>query len=130
MFLTVIFSLFSYLHTYYFHYSKESASWWQYGYKEAVESTEQIKDQYNKVIIDKSIEQAYAFWLFYSKFDPKIYQTNFSKENFDKYYFNNQKSGDSKTLYVSAAKGFPQDYKLIKTIYYPDGTEVVKIGEK
>ena len=128
--LIIILALSSYLHTYYIHYSKESASWWQYGYWETVESTEQIKGQYNKVIIDRSIEQAYAFWLFYSKFDPKTYQTQFSKNHFDKYYFDQQDINSDRTLLVSTSKNFPPGYKEVKTIYYPDGEAAIKIGEK
>ncbi len=126
--LLIILSLLDYLHNYYSHYPSESAGSWQYGYKEAVETTVTLQNNYEEVIIHPSIEQAYTYWLFYTKYDPKTYQNLGNSGHFDKYYF----SATQKTtgqLFVSSASNFPNTYSLLNTIYYPDGTQAIKIGE-
>lgn len=120
-----------YIHNYFIHYPVEKASFWQYGYKEAVIESQKYKDQFQKIVVDKSIEQAYVFWLFNTKYDPEKYQREGSRYHFDKYYFDSQKPPESATaLYISEPGKFPQSFILLKTIYYPDGTEAIKIGHK
>lgn len=126
----VAFALFSYLHNYYGHYKSETAPWWQYGYKEAALESQMLKEKYDYVIVDSSIEQAYAFWLFYTKYDPKTYQVRSHRNNFDKYFFDNLKVGENNSLFITPAGNLPADYKLIKTISGPNGAEIIRIGEK
>ena len=75
-----------------------------------------------------TIEQAYVFWLFNTKYDPKSYQKTGSRYHFDKYYFEAKPPTDSRELYISDPGTFPGGFEVVKTIYYPDKTESVKIG--
>lgn len=127
-FVIVVFAfILNFTHNYFIHYPKEDSAWWQYGYKEAVIESSKLSRQYNRIIIDSSIEQAYIFWLFYTKRDPLNYQSQDNRNKFDNFYFNEKevKKGD---LFVSTTTHFPQNINLIKTIKYPDGTEAIKIG--
>ncbi len=121
-------SLLLYLHNYYNHYPKDHAESWQYGYKQAVEASRSLESGFEKVIIDPSIEQGYAYWLFYTKYDPASFQTLGSREHFDKYYFQSKKPEGSSQLFVSTAAHFPQGYKALVVINFPSGKEAIKIG--
>lgn len=116
-----------YLHNYYVHYWHDNASWWQHGYLQAVSKTKVVKNNYNRIIVDPSIEQAYIFWLFGTKYDPKSYQINGNKEHFDKYYFTPVQPENSKDLFVTA-KSLPQEFDIIDTINFPNGEKNISIG--
>lgn len=126
--LFAISSFFIYLHNYYVHYPYMKAEFWQFGYKEAAIESEKLKDSYQKINVDRSIEQAYAFWLFNSKYDPATYQREGSRYHFDKFYFDSSKPTNSNELFVSDAELFPSGFTIVKTIYYPSGEEAIKIG--
>lgn len=117
-----------YLHNYWQHYPVEKASFWQYGYNEAALESGKIKDDYDRILIDKTIEQAYIFWLFNLKYDPGKYQESGSLEHFDKFYFNAKPPQTPNELYISDAGHFPGNFEIEKTIYYPDGSEAIRIG--
>ena len=120
-------SLLVYLHNYYRHYSKDEASWWQYGYLPAVLRTEELKNSYDRIIIDPSVEQAYIFWLFGSKYDPQSYQRNGTKEHFDKYYFGKIQTLNPKDLLVTA-NSLPPDFEITGSINFPNGEKNILIG--
>ena len=126
--LTVIISIsvFGYLHNYYYHYPHDLASWWQFGYDQAAVETAKLKDNYQKIIVDHSIEQAYIFWLFNLKYDPKAFQKNGSRSQFDKFYFDAKAPENHDELFVSTS--LPSSFEVVKTIYYPDGRQAIKIG--
>ncbi|MDP2692005.1 MAG: hypothetical protein Q8O88_00010, partial [bacterium] len=126
--LAVVLSTAVYLHMYWFHYPYDMASFWQYGYRDAALETIKLKDNYQKIYVN-SLEQAYIFWLFNTKYDPALYQKSGSRRNFDKFYFDT-KPTEPNSLLVAPAEGFPSNFKVIKTINYPDGTPVIKIGFK
>lgn len=127
--LVLIFISFSiYIHNYFSHYPYEKASFWQYGYKEAVLESQKLKNDYSKIIIDGTLEQAYIFWLFYTNFDPRIYQSHGSRENFDKFYFHSKRPQASNELFISANDVFPAEFEVIKIIYDYQGKAVIKIG--
>lgn len=122
----VFFSLISYLHNHYAHYSKDHAGWWQYGYLQAANDTEALKNQYEKIVVDRSVEQGYIFWLFATKYDPGTYQKEGTKDHFDKYYFGSEEQTSNIHLYVGVS--LPDEFEVTKTIYYPNGKEAIKIG--
>ena len=124
----IVGSFFVYLHNYYIHYPQEAASSWQYGYREAVLESEKLKNHYAAVFVDKSLEQAYIFWLFTTGYDPARFQQEGSRSHFDKYYFETKPPTLPNELFASIAENFPSGFSVIKTIYYPDGSEAVKIG--
>jgi len=127
-FLIISITTLTYLHNYYKHYPIDHSAAWQYGYKEAALASIKLKNNYDKVIIDPSLEQAYIFWLFNSKYDPKLYQTQGSKEHFDKFYFNDNTDPNPKNLYIYTQTMFPNKFKTIETIYDPLGKEIIKLG--
>jgi len=130
-----------YLHQYYVHTNYELSRNWMYGRKEAVELTEKIKNNYEKVLVSLRVDMPHIFWLFYTKYPPNKYllkggtsSGGFEEKNhFDKYefrYFNYySEEPNNKILMVGAPNDFPQDANVIKTIYYLDGTEALKIVE-
>src|SRR3990167_11285024 len=119
----IILSVGLYIHNYFTHYPFNKADFWQYGYKEAVVESEKVKNQYEKINIDHSIEQAYVFWLFNTKYDPKTYQKEGSRYHFDKYYFDAKRPENPNELFIADVGNFPGGFEVVKTIYYPNGTE-------
>ena len=119
-------SIFPYLHNYYTHYQHDYSFWWQYGNREAVDETEKLSSQYQKIKVSGSIDQAYIFWLFNTKYDPVAYQKLGSRDHFDKYYFNQQAPVSSNELYVDT--NLPANFQTVKTINYPNGETAIKIG--
>ena len=122
-----------YLHNYYKHYAIHSAKDWQYGYKEAAIESERQKSNFAKISISEDFEQAHIFWLFYTRYEPTSFQKYGNRGQFDKFYFGQKKSDvelskNDTELFVSYADIFPKNFKVVKTIYYPDGQEAIKIG--
>ncbi len=62
-----------YLDMYFVQQNPEFSEYWQYGYKQAVEYTEKVKQKYKKVVVSTNLEQSYMFFLFYTKYDPNKY---------------------------------------------------------
>lgn len=124
----ILVSFLIYLENYWLHYPYEKASFWQYGYNQAVTESEKHKDRFEKIVVDRSIEQAYAFWLFNLRYDPKAYQEKGSRYGFDKYIFDAKPPQNASELFIADAKYFPQGFNTLATIYYPDGTEAIMIG--
>ena len=121
-------SIITYLHNYWSHYPYDKADFWHFGYKEAVFESEKLKDQYQKINIDHSLEQAYVFWLFNTKYDPTSYQKLGTRNHFDKYYFDAKPPINPNELFIAVTGTFPGGFEVVKTIYYPDGEEAIKIG--
>jgi len=63
-----------YLDQYYIHYPKKSSQEWQYGYKNVVNKIYPIKDNYSSIIFTSKYGQPYIYWLFYSQYNPRVYQ--------------------------------------------------------
>jgi 4-amino-4-deoxy-L-arabinose transferase-like glycosyltransferase len=68
------------LHNYFTRYKVEAATWWEYGYREAIAFCEDVKDDYDGIVIvapDRAFMAEYrtnpydyAFALFYARCDP------------------------------------------------------------
>ena len=130
---TLAISLALYLHNYYTHYAIHSAKEWQYGYKEAAIESEKLKNEFQKISVSGDFEQAHIFWLFYTEYDPESFQKYGNQGQFDKFYFGQKKSDvelskNESELFISYAQTFPQNFKVLKTIYYPDKSAAIKIG--
>lgn len=125
--LVVFVSFFDFLHNYLSHYNLYASDAWQFGYKEAVIKSQQLSNN-RKIIIDKSIEQAYIFWLFYTQENPASYQKNGNRTGFSNYYFEKPAGNINGLVFVSSASAFPDNYQLLDTIFFPDGTSAVKVG--
>lgn len=126
-------SFINYLHNYYMHYAIYSAPQWQFGYRQTVIETQILKERFDKISISEEFEQPHIFWLFYTGYSPIDFQRFGNRGQFDKYFFGQKatdaiKAANPRELYVSTAVDFPTNFKLLKTINYPDGQEAIKIG--
>lgn len=119
-----------YLHNYYVHYPIDKADVWQYGFKEAAIESSQLKNSFDQIKISRSIEQAYIYWLFYTKYDPKLYQLYGSNKHFDKYYFDLEKPDSNNELFVSFidSPNYPKNSKIIRMISLPSGKQIISLS--
>lgn len=67
-----------YLQRYYLHYPIESWRWWQIGYKEAFSYVLDHQNQYNQIVVNNSYEPSLIRYLFYSRYDPGLFHTQFT----------------------------------------------------
>ena len=135
-----------YLHQYYVHTNYEASSYWLHSRKEAVEATEKLKNQYDRVLISPRVEVPLDFWLFYTKYSPEKYLNEGGtisggfaddRNHFDKYEFKyfdyNNLPKDQKILLVGTNNSLPNDFpglaNIIKTIYNRDGTNALLFAE-
>lgn len=67
-------NIFYYLDQYYVHYPYQSSQYWQYGYKQLINKIAPIKNNYSQIIMTPKYGQPYIYWLFYTQYNPEIYQ--------------------------------------------------------
>ena len=113
---------------------------WLYGRKEAAQTTETLKNNYERVIVSTKLEQSHEFWLYYIKYDPAKYQKEGGtvsggfledRNRFDKYLFRpidfNKQRSEAKTLFVSLPEEAPSNIKPLKVIKYLNGEDAIYI---
>ncbi len=135
-----IFNFSFFINQYFVQQNYYYASEWNYGYRELVDFLKPIHTKYKKVIVSSQgyLDQSYIFFLFYNKYDPHKYLTEGGTQasGFDKfsnYEFRPFDINDNKNLpalHVGTAKGIPEESQVIKQIYFPDGTEAMRVAEK
>lgn len=76
-----------YLKYYYFDWPAHSAESWGDGHKQMVEYISQNNGKYDKVVISGHYWQPYIYTLFYTNYDPVLYQQNGDNREFGKYKF-------------------------------------------
>ncbi len=115
-------------HTYTTHYKKEYSGEWQYGYREAIQYAESVKDDYDVIVLTESIGRPYIYTLFYGKYDLSFFQTtknaSFDKEGFynvyrfGKYRFvrHVNEKYEGRVLYILPVNEVPQNAKVLKNI--------------
>lgn len=121
-----------YTHMYFFHTNSDYSSYWQYGYREAVMET---ADEKKSVIYLADIEQAYIFYLFYTKKNPLDYireggSSRIVKKCFsiDNAYFGKCEDRINTGSIVISAKYIPVDFQYDrKDILYPNGEKALTI---
>lgn len=75
LFYGVYLSAFVYfLDAYFVHVPKHNSKYWEYGYKQIVETVSSIQSKYKKVKVQQSFAQPYIYFLFYQKYPPAEYQ--------------------------------------------------------
>ena len=74
--LTAFYSLgFTYfLDAYFVHLPAHDSVYWNYGYKQVVETVTPIKKNYKFIKVQQSFAQPYIYFLFYQRYDPAKYQ--------------------------------------------------------
>jgi hypothetical protein len=63
-----------YLDSYFIHLSKHDSKYWEYGYKQIVETVSPIQSEYGTIKVQQSYAQPYIYFLFYQKYSPAKYQ--------------------------------------------------------
>ncbi len=131
-----------YLSNYYSHYAKEYSGEWQYGYREAIQFIQPIKNQYNSIVMTENIGRAYAYVLFYEQYNPeqlwKAIDASFDAAGFYNVYglgtyrFVKEGIGEGKlkTLYILGPKDVPAGVRILKTITLLNGEPVLIIFDK
>ncbi len=140
----VFFSIYLFLHNYFVHFPKNFSYEWQYGYKQAVEEAERLKNNYDYIAFTNGYGRPYIYVLFYTNITPLEYwkQRSESRDIFGfytvtkagKYFFREQLVDPSdvgkKVLYVGRKQDIPNDFKKIKTINFLDGNSAFVIAER
>ena len=135
-------SVFYYLHNYYAHYPTEFSGEWQYGYKETVDTVEELEDNYDRVVMTKNLGRPYIYFLFYKKYFPQQfwqYENQIVKEpmgfvevqGFDKYEFrefNEDKDSHlKKALFITSSISVPERANILKTVRLLNGRPILAI---
>jgi len=139
--LTFYFLLFTdfllYLHFYYSHYPKIYSSYWQYGYKQAINFLKSNEDKYEAIYLTNNYGRAYMYYLFYSQLNPKITQELIISEGQEKMsdikqlgkiFIGQVPTYGHKILWI-ASPGEKQNGKLLTTIDDLNNNRVFEIWE-
>ena len=129
-----------YEHMYWVHMPKEYSYSSQYGLKELVDFVKKNESVYKNIVISDRYDQPYILFLFYSKYDPVVFQ----KENiltlrdqfgfstvreFGKYRFitfgkwEEVRGSYPNSLIIGTPTQIPQEANIIKRIYGSNGFE-------
>lgn len=144
IFCFLLFSVFNfsyYLNQYFVQLNYYDSKDWQFGYKEAVEKLELLKDRYKEIVIsdNQPLDKSYMFFLFYLKYNPSEYQKIGEKgaggyaahHSFGNFVFRpiNWKEDVLKKniLYIGSPNEIPKGAE-IETIYNLDGTPAIRIA--
>jgi len=145
-FLALTFLSFVYfLDAYFMHLPIHNAKYWDYGYREAVETVLPIQSNYQKIVFQQSYEQPFIYFLFYGA--QKGYQAYMPEQVQKRLVLKDSSAGDvglveqldninfrfvgwpiteeEKTLIIVDGVTAPKeiigsDYKFISQIMYPD----------
>lgn len=137
IFLFLNFSYF--LHNYFNHYPFEYSGEWQYGYKESIEYVKSVEDNYDYIQITNEMGRPYAYYLFYTKNDPKEFAKTLKLQRdpfgfvkilgFGKYLFpdgyNYLLSKNNKVLYINTPYNLPKNITILKRFYRLNGQETL-----
>ena len=135
-----------YLKVYFLDYPIQYSQSWQYGYKEVIEKVNQNYDKYPKIYFTKHYGEPHIFYLFFSKYEPGLYQNNASLirtshtnwrwvDKLDKITFLNdwelvdKLKGETGALVIASPQNIPEGSKHIETIYFLDGSKAFEIVE-
>lgn len=137
---TVVFiESFYFFNQYFYDFPKKESKSFQYALSKAIPFILENKNGYKKIVFSNSdnLYQSYMFYLFYSKYDPKLYQRQggtisggyAEKHSFDNLFFepiNFKEDGRSKgTLYIGNLDEFPKSVSPIKTFRNLNGKETI-----
>ena len=133
----------SYWHKYTTGYVTDHADSWQYGYQQAIDFAKQNYQNYDHIFFTKKYGEPHEFVLFFWPWPPADYQNDPNKlwdfhadwywlDAFDKFQFlNDWQILDTpippNTLLITSPNNYPNQAKIIKTIYYPNNQPVFEI---
>ena len=132
-----VFSLFIvvyFFQDYYRQYGRVFASEWQYGYKEAIQYTQEVSDQYESIFFTSEFGRPYVYTAFYTQYDPKAFRTDVvaireafgfvTVEQLKKYNFFQSalpETQKGKTLFIDIPEHVPDNATIKKTFSLPNG---------
>ena len=132
-----------YLYGYYVHYSREYSKQWQYGYKQALEYTEENKDKYDEIYFTEKLGRPYIYYLFFSQTSPEEFRSDYDIERdvfgfvkvkrVGKYNFEDYLEVDEmgrEILYVNDHLNVPEDANILKEIKNLSGEPALVIYTK
>lgn len=142
--LLFIYNISYFLDQYFVQQNYYNSTDWQYGYKDTISFIKPIMSSYDRIIVSNQapLDQSYIFFLFYLKYNPSEYQENggtisggFREDH--KGFLNltfepidlSKNNINEKILYIGRPQDFSENKKLMKTIYYLNGEETIKIFE-
>ncbi len=145
VFITISSSVLFFYKQYFLIFPKEQSLSFQYALAKTVPFVLSKEKSYTKIVFSNkdNLYQSYMFFLFYSKYDPILYQMQggsksggFDKSHmFGKYEFRQidwQKEVAGETLYVNNPEDIPTDFQVIfkgKYLNGKVGTEVIERGK-
>jgi 4-amino-4-deoxy-L-arabinose transferase-like glycosyltransferase len=65
-----------FIDSYFVHLPVHDSKYWEYGYKQIVETVTPIQNNFKTIKVQQSYAQPYIYFLFYHKYDPLKYQNN------------------------------------------------------
>jgi len=129
-------------HHYLFHYAREYANEWQYGYKEAIEFVEKNEAQYDQIYFTNQLGRPYIYFLYYLKKDPAWFREKAVVErevfgfvkvkSMGKYYFGEkleERDPNKRVLYFDVVDQAPDSARILKDFYLPNGDQVLTAYE-
>ena len=131
-----------YEHMYWFHWAKNYAGQWQYGYKQAVEVIKPVYSEADYIVVSKHLGRPYIYFLLYLAYDPSQYRQTaqiirdqfyfIEVMGFDKFLFvesvaDTKVSG--KVIFVTAPGQTPLSATMIAAIQSPDKKTVFEISK-
>ncbi len=142
--LLFIFNFIFYINQYFVQQNYFYAKDWIYGYRQLVDYLTPMQSKYKKIIVSNKgyMDNSHMFFLYYQKYDPKKYlreggtkisgieRIGNKYQNFEFRPFNYYNENDLPVLLVGTERDFPKKFKVIKRIYFPDGTEAMRVVEK
>ncbi len=129
-----VFNFVYFYHNYTVSYPREYSGEWQYGYKDAISYVDSVKNSYDKIVMTEGLGRPYIYFLFYEKYDPKLFRQNAKIErevlgfvhvnSFDKFIFTKDvpsvKLGHN-NLYIDMPGNIPSNAKVLKTFKLLNG---------
>lgn len=119
-----------YIHGYYFHYPYEYSGQWQYGYSEAINYIERVKNDYDKIVFTNELGRPYVYTLFYTKENPESFRLTAKIErevfgfvhvnSYGKFVFEDNPSqyhSEGKILYVDIPERVPNGALILQKFY-------------
>lgn len=140
-----------FLDAYFVHLPTNDSVYWEYGYKQIVNTVTPIQDNYEVIKVQQSYAQPYIYFLFYQKYDPARYQgkarlieSSFGDvgqvERLDNIHFApidwSVNRGESGNLFVADTIRIPpedslegEEFDVIREIDYLNGIPAFRIVE-
>lgn len=140
-FIIGLYYLIDFLHVYYVHFPVKYSEEWQYGYKQAVQKAENLKDKYDEIFFSNAYGRAYIYILWYGKYNPADFWKEgvvekdvfgfYNVHRFEKYNFdeNIQESKNKKILFVGLPSSAPSESRLLDKINFLDGKTAFEIRD-